>query len=575
MVGGSCFLDSGAVFKDLVDFGAAKVGSNLQMREAIFEDKLNLNSTRVSGSAFLSDGSHFKGKVNFVSAKIGANLEMQDAIFEDEVNLNSIDVTSSAFLDNGSLFKKEVNIGASRIGSNLQMRGATFEGLVSLNRILIEGTAFFDQKAVFHDEINLGSSKIGSALVMRDSRYEKDISLNRAQINGNAFLDHGSVFRGTIDLISAQLGGLEMSGATFEADVNLNSINVSGVLLLGYGALFKQEIDIGSAKIGSALVMRGSTFEKRVNMNRAKIAGTTFLDHNSVFESEVDSAYAKMGSSLRLLGSLFHRRVDLTGTKIEGDLLLGVSEETSVRWEDDASLILRNTRVETFQDWWQSITDNAWPQRYELEGFTYERLGSVSGMNEADMLDRSAKSYVEWLGKDVGASTQPYEQLANLFRDAGEPYKSTDILYAARERLRRSAWSKTDEHGLPKNREYSYALGLFALRVTIGYGLGNRYFRVLWWVIGFTLLGAGLLISTDTFSLAHSWQVIFTSLDQLLPVISLDQMHDKLIFGDASVKPAIDRQPYWLRIYFYFHKIAGWILGSFLVAGLAGLTQRK
>jgi hypothetical protein len=27
------------------------------------------------------------------------------------------------------------------------------------------------------------------------------------------------------------------------------------------------------------------------------------------------------------------------------------------------------------------------------------------------------------------------------------------------------------------------------LRLTIGYGLGNRYFRVLWWVLGFTFLG--------------------------------------------------------------------------------------
>ena len=31
----------------------------------------------------------------------------------------------------------------------------------------------------------------------------------------------------------------------------------------------------------------------------------------------------------------------------------------------------------------------------------------------------------------------------------------------------------------------------------------------------------------------------------------------------------------WREFYFYFHKIMGYVLGSFLVAGLAGLTQRN
>ena len=30
----------------------------------------------------------------------------------------------------------------------------------------------------------------------------------------------------------------------------------------------------------------------------------------------------------------------------------------------------------------------------------------------------------------------------------------------------------------------------------------------------------------------------------------------------------------WVTYYFYFHKLVGWVLASFLVAGLAGLTQK-
>ena len=48
-----------------------------------------------------------------------------------------------------------------------------------------------------------------------------------------------------------------------------------------------------------------------------------------------------------------------------------------------------------------------------------------------------------------------------------------------------------------------------------------------------------------------------------------------LIFGDPSTKPWVGPQTYGVLIYFYAHKIAGWAIGSFLVAGLAGLTQRN
>ncbi len=78
---------------------------------------------------------------------------------------------------------------------------------------------------------------------------------------------------------------------------------------------------------------------------------------------------------------------------------------------------------------------------------------------------------------------------------------------------------------------------------------------------------------------SHPWsdwlRALFASLDQLLPLVTLDKAHDALIFGNLSANPPVEPQPYGVRVYFYVQKIAGWILGSFLVAGLAGLTQRN
>jgi hypothetical protein len=51
------------------------------------------------------------------------------------------------------------------------------------------------------------------------------------------------------------------------------------------------------------------------------------------------------------------------------------------------------------------------------------------------------------------------------------------------------------------------------------------------------------------------------SFDLLLPIIRLREKHYQM-----------DLNP-WVRIYFYFHKIMGYVLASFLIAGIAGLTK--
>jgi hypothetical protein len=160
-----------------------------------------------------------------------------------------------------------------------------------------------------------------------------------------------------------------------------------------------------------------------------------------------------------------------------------------------------------------------------------------------------------------------------LFRRAGEPDKANDLLYAARERRRRAALKKVRIRG--HRGEVFEGVGLGFLRWTIGYGLGNRYFRVLWWVGGLSLLGMFVLVAAGQ-HLPERWpSLFFASLDRFLPVIKLNKAHEALIFGDSSAHPPVDPQPYWVQIYFYVHKIIGWVLGSFVIAGLAGLTQRN
>jgi hypothetical protein len=55
--------------------------------------------------------------------------------------------------------------------------------------------------------------------------------------------------------------------------------------------------------------------------------------------------------------------------------------------------------------------------------------------------------------------------------------------------------------------------------------------------------------------------IIFYNFDIILPIVSLHDSFDK-------IEIAIP-----MRYYFYFERIMGYVLASFLIAGLAGLTK--
>ena len=58
----------------------------------------------------------------------------------------------------------------------------------------------------------------------------------------------------------------------------------------------------------------------------------------------------------------------------------------------------------------------------------------------------------------------------------------------------------------------------------------------------------------------------WASFDQAIPLLTLNESHEKMI---------METNNNWTIAYFYFHKLMGYIFGGFLVAGLAGLTQKN
>ncbi len=198
----------------------------------------------------------------------------------------------------------------------------------------------------------------------------------------------------------------------------------------------------------------------------------------------------------------------------------------------------------------------------DLTGFTYRNLGSTYGIGDP-MIGRPAKWFKDWLGRQASYVQAPYQQLASVLREQGRRDVTDEVLYAGKQRER------------AQSPFLSY-IWLTALDWFIGYG-----YHLFWsgyWVLGLVALGTLLLwFSGEGWRISRHYKgpwwgwpphgllgLIYGlsySFDLLLPIIRLREKHYQIDLKG------------WVRYYFYGHKIMGYVLASFLIGGIAGLTK--
>lgn len=502
--------------------------------------------------------------------------------FDGKVSFRTVRLESHLSLE-GSTFKGEVDLAGAKVDGQISALGATFEGSLDMSGLVAGQHLFLRSdkdisRTTFKGEVNLTATKVGGHLDARGAAFEARLHMEGLMVGQNLLLhsdkDSGrTTFEGEVVLLGARIEGqLAALGATFEGNLDMNGLAVGGDLFLSGGATFNGEVVLIAARVGGQLDASGATFEARLNLDGVAVGQNLFLRGGATFKDDVVLHRARVGGVIDVSDATFHGTLDASTAMVEGELRLGSSLHHRARWEPDASLVLRNTSVGALQDRIDQepsgklLIDkepggkllDAWPELLQLEGFTYRRLGGLGGEGESEMIDRPASWYVGWLARDPSFSPQPYRQLANVFREAGADDQANAILYALRERERAEAW---------RRRAYLRWLSLGLLKLVIGYGIGAGYFWALAWAGLFTLIGTLVLWlgSTDAWLRGFGW-CVFASLDEILPLVELNKAHaefvDKTLAGGRQV-------------YFYAHRIIGYLLGSFVVAGLAGLTQGR
>lgn len=582
-VGEDLFMDEGAEFGE-VELTGASVGAQVNLAGARVTDKLNMNALNVGKSLFMCEGAEF-AEVELTAASVRHQLSLDGSKCAGRCNMNGLKVGEALFMRDGAEFA-EVDLIGANVNGRLSLAGAKCAGKVSMNGLNVGGSLLMGEGAEF-TEIELVSASVGGqidltgakcigkcnlnglnaaqSLIMGQGSEFAEVELRAASVRdnlelqgitctklnmdglsvGDSLMGQGAELADATLMAASVHGWLNLDGTKCKGELKMNGLNVGRSLFMG-GSSELGEVILTSASVGGDIHLDGAKCAGTLDMERLKVGSDLFMRRMQC-ESEIDLRFASIGGSVRLSGSIL-KVIDLTGVSVKGFLEFGTYGDMPI-WREGSKLVMNGASIGSIAG---TFDASAWPGELDLGDLTYARFAGLRENTE-----QNVKWLIDdWLTRDREFSRQPYQQLARVLQDLGYSSNANDVLYAGQERARVETAAA---------RRW---VGLTFLKYTIGYGYGYRYFYSLIWVVLFAALGAGVFSTVqthlETYSLA---QRIVIGLSQLLPIINLD---------NELLKQALRELPAdsWQLYTFYALKIAGYVLGGFVVAGLSGITKK-
>jgi len=520
-----CLLEQG------VDFSGAKSSNLLSFDGSKVTGEFTMNGSRIDDSVFMPDARF--ADVAMGGTRIGRTLEFDGSTVTGTLNMEMLHVNSFLFMRDGQF--REVMLRNGRVGGTLEFDGSTVTGTLNMEMLHVDKPLFM-RNGQF-GEVVLRDAHIG-ALELDGSKVSRTLNMEKLRVDSSVFMRHGQF--SDVVLRNDRLGGpLEFDGATVTGTLNMNMLNVDSSLFLRNDAKFA-DVNLTSTRVGGQL-----------NLVHAKVGGNLQcyslvvdedgLLYDAQFSGRIDCQFAKF-RSLYLDNSTFGGDVDLSSAQLSGELALGEAvPQHSPQWSPGKTLILRNARAETIP-----ILTDAWPAQVDVNGFTYKALRRDIAVDHHRTPECPSDLFRCWFGKQQSFSPHAYEQLALAFQNQGHADDARAIRYDGRER------EVSESGGL----RYAW---LTTLNWAIGYG--HHIELAMIWTLVLVILGVFVLGVSGEGPKNGMPVGLSYSFDMLLPIIKLRDAHYKIdLMG-------------WPRYYFYVHKIAGYVLASFLIVGISGLTK--
>jgi len=438
--------------------------------------------------------------------------------------------------------------------SGCRVPGLDAEGLQ------VHGSLRLDRGFVSTGQVSLLGARIGGSVYLREASLsapdEPEVyPLNASRLHvGQHFSCVSASIRGQLRMINMKVGGvvnLRKTAIRRPGKLCLQAERIEAGEGIWFGSGFTAEgrVLLNYSRIGGSVDLAGSRLTQPELMTEApELAGVRVsfraagirVGRNLLFTKGFHAEGGLELHSAHVVGKLSFRGADQCGNG-ETINLSGVSAEAIellFTERPSGELNLHNARTGLLVD-----DPNTWPGTTILDGFKYERLQpepEVSVAQRLDMLRRGMRGYLP----------QPYEQLASVYRAAGQEQEARRVALA-KQRARRGKLS------LP-GRVWGVIL-----EATVGYGYCT-------WLAGLWLLGL-TLAGTLAFASGHATPIvdrpppmrnIVYTLDLLLPIADLGQERSWRFEGTLQ----------WLG---WTYVIAGWVLTTAVVAGVTRALNRS
>lgn len=309
------------------------------------------------------------------------------------------------------------------------LAGLTGDTLVVTTELNLTGSAFTSPIRLFSADITGSLTCSGVQLTGADSDGNA-LFAELMKVGGHAFFDKNFATAGTVKLTGANITGqLNCNGAHLSSCAK----DDNGNLLDGQGTL-----DADGIKVGGDVFLGFGFNAATVTFRSARVEGRLQL------------------FGARLTQDKNNRAFDATGAQIAHDLLWVPGEQVG------GVVCLEDAAVGQLYDSWDHRGVNGyWPPADQgqllLDGFTYTRIGGIyytrGGPPPATLEQRLA-----WIGSEpvfstlrerltwirnrskrtrTALATQPYEQLAEVYRQSGQDREARKVAIALRRDLRR------------------------------------------------------------------------------------------------------------------------------------------
>ncbi|MGW7719187.1 hypothetical protein ACWGKK_33510 [Streptomyces chartreusis] len=443
--------------------------------------RLDLRRSWVLSGPVCLPGAEIAGPLSLQGARLSGTNPDGASLVAHRVKARSL-VLDGGFTAAGALVLK-----GAEFTSQLNLRGARItasdtQGVALDAERMKTESGYLDEGFTAAGAVRLPDAEITSQLSLRGAK------LTAADGDGNALcgddmkardvdLSQLSDVAGSISLMGAEVTKLTLSGTSLthanpRGDAFIAERLRAAVVNLNEGFTASGAVRLSAAEIISQLSLRGARLSAVHPSNASLVAeslkagGNVLLDENFVAGGSLNLSGASIDGSLSISG-------ELSGTPALQASGLRISHE--LRWLPRRPVAgevdLERAQVHRLMDNCSNAGGH-WPPPglLRIEGFTYEGFDNTSPATLANRLDWIRRSHrASPSGRHYFAS-QPYEQLARVYRQNGQEEEARAVAIARRNDLRSHGslgpWRKLINWLLDKTIKHGYqplrAVGLLA-----------------------------------------------------------------------------------------------------------------